>query len=166
MTTSGRRVQDLAGRGGGCRCRPAPGGQVGQPLGLAGDEHVARVLARGDGGDDEVGLVDQRHRDRHVLEAVHGEVDLPREQGLLELLGEQPLAAELVQRAVGDLVAGGLEDAELDAEAGVSRSSWSATSMLCVRASRLPRVPSLRVCLRLGVRAIIARALVYACARR
>jgi hypothetical protein len=41
-------------------------------------------------------------------------VDLARQQGLLDLLGEQALAADLAQRAILHLVAGGLNDADLD----------------------------------------------------
>ena len=44
-----------------------------------------------------------------------GDVDLARQQGLLDLLGEQALAADLAQRAILHLVAGGLDDANLDA---------------------------------------------------
>ena len=45
---------------------------------------------------------------------MHGEIDAAVEQRLLDLLGEQALAADLGQRAVLDRVAGGADDDELD----------------------------------------------------
>ena len=49
---------------------------------------------------------------------MHGEIDRARQQGLLDLLGKQALAALLRERAVDDLVAGGLDDRELDSILG------------------------------------------------
>jgi len=51
---------------------------------------------------------------------VDGEIDLPVDQRPLQFLGEEPLAADVVQWAVGDGVAGGLDDDQLDREAGMS----------------------------------------------
>ena len=42
-----------------------------------------------------------------VLHGMHGDIDPLTEQGLVDLLGEQPLAAEVAQRLVADAVAGG-----------------------------------------------------------
>ena len=42
------------------------------------------------------------------------EIDCACDQGQIELLGEKPLAARLLQRAVLDLIAGGLDDHDLD----------------------------------------------------
>ena len=81
---------------------------------LAGDQHVARILARQEGRDHEA----RRLRRRHVLHAVHGGIDAAAEQRFLDLLDEQALAAGLGQRPVLDHVAGGLDDHDLD---GVGR---------------------------------------------
>jgi hypothetical protein len=83
------------------------------------DQDVAGVFALGGGGDGQVGLIDQGHGDGQVFEAVDGEVDLVGEEGLFELAGEEALAARFVEGAVGDLVAAGFEDHQLDGQAGV-----------------------------------------------
>ena len=80
------------------------------------DDHVARIFA-------------PRHaRDRepagehagHVLDRVDREVRAPFEQRLLDLLHEQTLSADLGERAVLDLVAGGddllFDELEIGAE--------------------------------------------------
>ena len=41
------------------------------------DARTSRVFPRGNGRDDQVRRVNERHRDRHVLEAMDGEVDRP-----------------------------------------------------------------------------------------
>ena len=51
---------------------------------------------------------------RHVLGGMHREIDRAREQRLLDLLGEQPLAAGLRQRPVLDAVARGADRDDLD----------------------------------------------------
>ena len=51
---------------------------------------------------------------RHVLGGMHGDVDLAGRQRLLDLLGEESLAAEFRQRTVADGVAGGRYGADLD----------------------------------------------------
>ena len=43
---------------------------------------------------------------RHVLEAVHGQIDFPGQHRCFQLLGEQSLAADLRQRHVENLIAG------------------------------------------------------------
>ena len=55
-----------------------------------------------------------QHR-RHVLGAVHREVDVAVEQRVFDLLDEQPLAADLDERRVLQPIAGGLDDDDLDA---------------------------------------------------
>ena len=87
----------------------APAGSVVERGVLEADEGVARILALEDGGDGEALRQDRRH----VLHRMHGEVDVAGEQRLLQLLGEQPLAAGLDQRPVGDPVAGRLDDDQL-----------------------------------------------------
>jgi hypothetical protein len=69
----------------------------------AADEGVAGILAFRDGGDGQAGGL----FGRHVLHGMDGDVDAAVQQGLLDLLGEQGLAADLHQAAVLDLVAGG-----------------------------------------------------------
>ncbi len=50
-----------------------------------------------------------------ILGGMHGKVDAPFQQGLLDLLGEQPLAAGLREGAVLDAVAGGADHLQRDA---------------------------------------------------
>ena len=84
--------------------------QVGDASDVARDQHVARILARQERGDHQPG----RQRRRHVLHAVHGDIDAPRQQRLLDLLDEQALAAGFGQRPVLDRVAGGPDHHDLD----------------------------------------------------
>jgi hypothetical protein len=68
---------------------------------LAGDKHVARVGPLREGGDHEVPVLDQRH----VLGAVHGEVDLALHQPALERSHEDALSGRdpsLAEVALGD----------------------------------------------------------------
>ena len=51
---------------------------------------------------------------RHILRRMHREIDLAREQRLLDLLGEQALAAGFGQRPVLDAVAAGADRHDLD----------------------------------------------------
>mmetsp|Transcript_84 Transcript_84/g.278 ORF Transcript_84/g.278 Transcript_84/m.278 type:complete len:419 (+) Transcript_84:28-1284(+) len=50
----------------------------------------------------------------HVLHGVHRDVDPTVQQGLVHLLGEEALAANVRERLRQDLVAGGLDDLDLD----------------------------------------------------
>ena len=78
-------------------------------------EDVAHVLARREGDHREaVG-----HGRRHVLGGVHAEVGAALEHRRLQLLGEQPLVADLGERRVQQLVALGLDDLDLHLEAGM-----------------------------------------------
>ncbi len=54
-----------------------------------------------------------RHFRRHILEAVHRQVHLPRQERLFDLLDEQALAADLGQGDVLNLIPGGLDDHQL-----------------------------------------------------
>ena len=110
--------EDLAAATEAAGADPGVLGKLGEGAAL-GNEHIARVLAFGDGGEDEICVVHQRHGDRDVLEGVDGEVDFAVEQGLFEFLGEESFAAEFVEGFFGDLVAGGFEDDQLDGEGGV-----------------------------------------------
>ena len=78
--------------------------------GLAADEDVAHVLAR-QAGDKRQSI---GQPGRQILGRVHGEIDLVRQQRLLDLLGEQPLAAGLRERAILDRVAGRADDVQGD----------------------------------------------------
>ena len=103
VSTLPRSIDDFAGRAGGAA--PGPGGagwrcRAARPAAgrrgcsrLAADEGVARILALGDGGDDQA----RRQLGRHVLQRMDGAVDAAVQQGLLDLLGEQALAADLQQ---------------------------------------------------------------------
>ena len=75
-----------------------------------------------------------------ILQAVHGEIGAAVEQRLFDFLGEQALGADLGQRHVGDLVAGGLDDldAALVPERGELRfaPSGPATGRAANRAMR------------------------------
>ncbi len=73
--------------------RRPPGGD-GRQAGVAGgDEGVAMILP----GRHRPQHQALRHHGRHVLEAVHRQIDLTRAQGFLDLFDEQALAAHLGQ---------------------------------------------------------------------
>ena len=75
---------------------------------------------------------------------MHREVDRAGGQRLLDLLGEQALAADLRQRPVLDRVAGGADGPELDAlgrKPMRARPAAARTMAACASASGLPRVP-------------------------
>ena len=80
---------------------------------------IAGVFPLRDGGGDQIGLIDQRHGDGDILEAVDSEIDFVSEEGLFEFLGEEAFAAGFVERAVGDAVAGGFDGDEFDLQIGM-----------------------------------------------
>jgi hypothetical protein len=80
-------------------------GQIGQPSAVAREKGIARVLARQNRGNRQTG----RQPGRHVFHGMGCDVDGPGQQGFLDLLGEQALAADLGQRPVAHPVAGGLD---------------------------------------------------------
>ena len=84
--------------------------QFAEARGAAADEGVAHILARQEARHREAG----RQLGRHVLHGMHGDVDLARQQRLLDLLGEKALAAGVGERPVLDAVAGGLDGANLE----------------------------------------------------
>ena len=97
MSISGRRARHL--RLAAERSGPDPRTlrQVGKAIAarpVARDQHVARVLPLGNRRD----LQPIRQPGRHVLHRVHREIDAPVQQRLLDLLGEEPLAADLGER--------------------------------------------------------------------
>ncbi len=56
---------------------------------------------------------------RHILHGVHGDIGPPLQQGVLQLLDEQPLATDLGQRGVEDFVAAGFDLDQFHRDAGV-----------------------------------------------
>ena len=107
----------------------------------AQDQRIARILARQRAGQHDAG----RQLGLQVLQAVHGEVDPAVQQRLVDLLGEQPLAADLRQRPVLHRVAGGADDVLL--EHVRSRSTGQNAQRVenrrvCISASGEPRVPT------------------------
>ena len=85
-----------------------PGGQIGKRGGPGRDESVAHVLAR------QIGIQQQPFglQRRHVLGRMNRDVDGPGQQVILDLAGKKPLAAQLLERAVDDLVTGCLDHAD------------------------------------------------------
>ena len=94
----------------------APAGRSARPPGPSVTK-ASRTSSRGkQAGDGEaVGLLR-----RHVLHRVHGDVDGAGEERLLDLAGEEPLAAELAERPVLHPVAGGLD--RHDQEGGLGQA--------------------------------------------
>ncbi len=75
--------------------------QLGKRRRFGADEGVAHIGARQHRGDDNPL---RQHRGK-ILHGMNGEIDRAREKRLVDLLGEEPLAAEIAQRFVGDAVA-------------------------------------------------------------
>jgi hypothetical protein len=82
---------------------------------LVRDNGIERILARRDGHQRELRL----HRHRHILHGMHGDVGASIEQGRFQLLDEEPLAADLGQRPVEDLVAARRHAEQLDGAAWI-----------------------------------------------
>ena len=97
----GARFADLQAA---AQARGAHPGALGQLLGSRIAVRHERIGGRG-------ALEDHRQAEplgevhRHVLHRVHGDIGTSVEHGVLELLDEQPLAADLGQRRIEDLVA-------------------------------------------------------------
>jgi len=85
-------------------------GQGLEPLARVREQRVARI------GPLQVGAERQAagQRGGHVLEAVHGQVDLAGQHRLFDLLQEGALAADAFQAPIEHLVAGGGDLLELD----------------------------------------------------
>src|SRR5712664_2663580 len=82
-----------------------------QALAQVGHEAISRILSRGNGRQ----AKSLRHTHRNVLRGVHGKIGPPVLERGLELLYEKPLAADLSEGPIDDLVAsrGDAEDAHL-----------------------------------------------------
>ena len=78
-------------------------GQILDPAGKGADHSVAHIFAFRIGRDGQT----RRHQNRHVLDAVHRQIDAPVEKRLFDLLGEQGLAADFQKAAVLNPIAGG-----------------------------------------------------------
>ena len=100
----------------------APGGaarrcRFSRPFGSAASPAPSRdtSTSRGSSRGSTQAIVEPRREARlHVLQRMHRQVDPPVEQRLLDLLGEQALAADLGEQAVLHPVAGGADGDELD----------------------------------------------------
>ncbi len=103
-----------------------PLGQIAERAVAQRDKGIAHILARQIGVDQQpVRLVD-----RHVLHRMHGDVDAAVQQRILDLAGEQALAADLLERAVLHPVAGGLDHHDLEGVAGQSECRHQAVTRL------------------------------------
>ena len=95
-------------------------------IGVGRDQGVARVGARQHGADDQPA----RQTGRHVLHRMDRDVDPPVQQGLFDLPGEQPLAADRGERALQHPVARGMDgldgDRALLPERGIGRGEAAA----------------------------------------
>ena len=101
-----------------------PDGQLGQRAAVQRDEGVAGILARQVAVDQQpLGL-----KDGHVLHGMHGDVDRARQQVLLDLAGEEALAADLAQGTVLNGVSGGLDDNDLGKRLPADRRRWRASA--------------------------------------
>ena len=81
---------------------------------LARDEGVARIVALKEASE----LETAGKEGRHVLGRMHGEIDAARRERLLDLLDEEPLAAQFGECPVLDLVARRADDHDLDRRGG------------------------------------------------
>src|SRR5580704_3975056 len=77
---------------------------------LGGAKYIAGILSRSN-----CGYVETRGNfGGEIFQTMHREIDTSLRQGLFDLLGEHSLGADLGEGNVGDLVASGLDDFELD----------------------------------------------------
>ena len=99
-------IQQLRPAAQGGRADPRALGQVLERGRILRDEGIAHILAR------QVGVQQQacRLQNRHVLHRMHRNVDGAIQQRLFDFAGEQPLAADLLERAILDRIAGDLYD--------------------------------------------------------
>ena len=68
------------------------------------NNRIERILPRQDGGNGQTCRQDRRH----VLAAVHGQIDLMSQERILDFFDEQPFAADVRQRRLLKPIAGGL----------------------------------------------------------
>ena len=114
----GPAMQDLGSPPQAARGNDGAGRELGERRMARRDEHVAGRSSRRHGGERKL-----RHDDRRqILEAVNGDLDPALEERVLDRLREDPFAAEAGERHGLHLVAGRLDQGELDAEAGMRRA--------------------------------------------
>ncbi len=104
---TGARGLRVAAHGG--RAETSALRQIGQRLGLVGEERFAGILAFEKGAERQA----RRQGGRHVLHRMDGEIDLVLQERVFQFLDEESLAAGIGQAPVLDAVAGGLEDHDL-----------------------------------------------------
>src|SRR5690606_14708286 len=123
--TQGQRLR-LTTQGGGAEAGALQ--QVGEGGVMVADEGVAGVFALRHGGDGQTGGL----FGGDVLHRVDGDVDAAVQQGFLDLLGEQGLAADFQQAAVLDAVAGGddLDQRNKGFDLGVGHAQGAADGAL------------------------------------
>jgi hypothetical protein len=114
--------------GAGWRCRPRPLRQLVYLVEAVGNKGIARVFALADGVQAE--SVGELHR--HVFHGVDGDVGPPFQHGSFQLLDEQPLAADLGERGIEDLVTLGAHGHQFDLQLRIQGfqpifESWPAT---------------------------------------
>src|SRR5215475_14045196 len=73
-------------------------------------EGIARILALGNGGDFE----SLGEFSGQVLQRMDGQIDFACGEGFFDFFGEHALRPDLGEGDVGDLVAGGVDDFDLD----------------------------------------------------
>jgi hypothetical protein len=110
-----RAQQHAASQARGAHLRP--GGQIGELAALARDQRIARIFAGRDRREDEA----RRQLGRDVLHRMHGEIGLAGDERFLDLLEEDAFAADLVERAIDDAVAGGDDVLLFDRHVGARR---------------------------------------------
>ena len=84
--------------------------QIAPAFDVAADQGIARILAGQERGEHQA----VRQHGLHVLGGMHGKIDRAGQQRLLDLLGEQALAAGVRQRPVLDRVAAGADGLDFD----------------------------------------------------
>ena len=99
------------------RARRETGEPAGAGIRVGRDQCVARIGARQHRADRQP----VRQPGRHVLHRMHRDVDPPVLEGFLDLLGEQPLAADFGERALQHAVARGMDRLERDRALGPER---------------------------------------------
>ena len=115
-------LEELGGSSGAGCADDGVGGEVVKRFGGETDEAVSDVASLGHGGEGEPWRV----VGGEVFEAVDGDVCFLVEQGAFDGSGEEPFAAFVVERDVGELIAFGLEPDVADLDMGVEFAQRSA----------------------------------------
>lgn len=95
---------------------------------------IAHVLARQEVVEDQP----VRQHGRHILGGMHGKIEIAPLQTGLDLLGEQPLAADLGQRTILDAIAGRRDGDDLDIRQSLAPGGFE-TGLDLVRLSESQR---------------------------